>query len=49
MDKPKPSKPADQVAAVLEDVPDSVYDVNVKDVYDLGGGPQSNLKLWKEV
>lgn len=37
VEKPQPAKPADQITAALEDVPDSNYDANVKDVYDLGG------------
>lgn len=34
--KPEPVDPADEIRDALDDVPDSIYDVNVKDVYMLG-------------
>ena len=36
VEKPEPVDPVDEVATALEDVPDSIFDVNVREVYPLG-------------
>lgn len=43
-EKPEPVDPSTEVADALEDVPDSIYDVNVKDVYMLGNTVMVDLE-----